>query len=263
MKTQSNFRSGANKILATVLFMVGGLSLSAVPASGQSQHVKNIILVHGAFVDGSGWRSVYEILTKKGYHVTVAQLPLTSLKADVDATNRILDKQDGPVILVGHSLGGLIITEAGMHPKVARLVYVAAFQLDKDENILQWLPAFPTAPESGVLPPDDKGFVYYDRAKFHAGFCADVNSADADFMFASQKPVAGQSFADKLSNIAWRSKPSYGIVALGDKTINPDLERKLYQRGNAKITEIQSSHAVFLSHPNEVAKVIMDAAEGK
>ena len=263
MKTLFNLKRSPERLGITALLIFGCLFASIKPVSAQYQRVKNIVLVHGAFADGSGWRSVFEILTKKGYHVTIAQIPLTSLEDDVDATNRILDKQDGPVILVGHSLAGLVISEAGMHPKVARLVYVAAFQLDKGENVLQWLPVFPTAPESGVMAPDDKGFVYYDKAKFHAGFGADLSNADADFMYASQIPVAGQSFADKLSDAAWRTKPSYGIIALGDKTINPNLERKLYKRGNDKITEITGSHLVFFTHPNEVAKVIIDAAENR
>jgi pimeloyl-ACP methyl ester carboxylesterase len=198
---------------------------------------------------------------KKGYNVTIVQEPLTSLEADVEATKRALDKQDGPTVLVGHSWGGVVISQAGTHEKVAALVFVAAHQPDQGENTLQWAVSLPVAPENGILAPDDKGFVYYDKAKFHAGFCADVNKADAEFMFASQKPIYGPSFQTKLTEAAWRTKPSYGIVATEDKSINPDTERALYKRSNTKITEIKASHVVFISHPDAVAKVIMEATQ--
>ncbi|SFD04440.1 Pimeloyl-ACP methyl ester carboxylesterase [Chitinophaga sp. CF118] len=259
MKTKANFCRSYNRLLVAALFSLSGLFLLAIPASAQAQQVKNIVLVHGAFVDGSGWRGVYDILSKKGYNVSVAQIPLTSLKDDVDATNRLIDKQDGPVILVGHSWGGAVISEAGINPKVAGLVFVAAFELDKGENCIQWISSVPAPAESGIMAPDDKGFVYYDKVKFHAGFGADLSQAESDFMYASQKPIFAQCFADKVADAGWKTKPSYGIVALNDKTLNPDLERKLYKRANAKITEIKSSHVAFLSHPNEVAKVIIDA----
>ena len=146
----------------------------------------NIVLVHGAFADGSGWKALYNVLNKQGYDVTVVQNPLTSLEDDVAATKVVLDNQDSPTILVGHSWGGAVITEAGNHPNVAALVYVAAFQPDKDESALQWLQTAPPAEENGVLPPDEKGIVYYDKAKYHAGFCADISKEEADFMYASQ-----------------------------------------------------------------------------
>src|SRR5687767_14805713 len=175
------------KIKSSLIGSTVSLSLIGNTATYTSaQEVKNVVLVHGAFADGSGYRALYTSLTKKGYHVTIVQNPLTSLEDDVAATNVVLDKQDGPVILAGHSWGGAVITQAGNHPKVEALVYVAAFQPDKDETALQWLQTAPPAPENGVLPPDDKGIVYYDKDKYHAGFCADLSKEEADFMFASQ-----------------------------------------------------------------------------
>jgi pimeloyl-ACP methyl ester carboxylesterase len=221
---------------------------------------KNIVIVHGAFSDGSGYKKLYEILTRKGYQVTVVQNPLTSLEDDVNATVRALDRQDGPTVLVGHSWGGTVITEAGMHTKVAALVYIAAFQPDKGETSVQWLSSLPTAPEFGILPPDEKGVVYFDKSKFHAGFAADLSKEDADFMFASQGPIFGACFATPVREAAWKSKPSYGIVATEDKAINPDIERTMYKRSNTKITEIKGSHVIFISQPDAVAKVIIEAA---
>jgi len=258
MKTNSILFGGARRLLPATILL--SMLFQSPTAGAQNMPVKNIVLVHGAFVDGSGWQRVYNILVKKGYHVAIAQIPLTSLKDDVDATNRIIDRQDGPVILVGHSWGGAVISEAGLNAKVVGLVFVAAFALDQGENCIQWLGSVPAMPESGILPPDDKGFVYYDQAKFHAGFCADLSLVESDFMCASQKPIFAQCFADKVADGAWKTKPSYGIVALNDKTLNPELERKLYQRAKAKIVEIKSSHVAFLTHPDEVSKVIMDAA---
>jgi len=226
-----------------------------------AQTVKNIVVVHGAFADGSGFHKVYDILSKKGYHVSIVQNPLTSLKDDVDATNRILEKQDGPAILVGHSWGGAVITEAGVNPKVAGLVYIAAFAPDNGQTAGQLISSLPAAPENGILPPDAKGLVYYDRAKFHAGFAADLSKADADFMAASQGPIFAQCFGAPITEAAWKTKPSYGIVATEDKAINPDIERNMYKHAGAKITEIKASHAVFISQPDAVAKVIIEAAE--
>ncbi|NVM67669.1 pimeloyl-ACP methyl ester carboxylesterase [Mucilaginibacter sp. SG538B] len=243
-------------------FVLSFLLLSPVLSNAQDK-IKNVVLVHGAFADGSGWKGVFEILTKKGYHVTAVQIPLTSLKDDVDATIRILDKQDGPVILVGHSWGGVVITEAGMHPKVASLVYVAAYQPDKGENTLQWAATAPTLPEYGILPPDEKGFVYYDKAKFHGGFAGDLSQAETDFMFASQEPIFGGSFETAVADAAWKTKPTYGIVATEDKSINPEIERKMYKRSNTRVTEIKGSHVIFMSHPDAVGKVIIAASEKK
>ena len=230
------------------------------PASGLGSTIKNVVLVHGAFADGSGWKALYNVLTKKGYNVTVVQNPLTSLEDDVNATKVVLDKQDGPAILVGHSWGGAVITEAGNHSKVAALVYVAAFQPDKGESALQWLQTAPPAPENGVLPPDDKGIVYYDKAKYHAGFCADISKEEADFMYASQGAFYAKGFVAPITKAAWNDKPTYGLVATEDKSIAPEIQRNMYKRSNTKVTEIKGSHVIYMSQPEAVAKVIIEAA---
>lgn len=225
------------------------------------QTVKNVVLVHGAFADGSGYKGVYDELTKKGYDVTVVQNPLTSLKDDVTATKLALDAQDGPAILAGHSWGGAVITEAGNHPNVAGLVYIAAFQPDNNETALQWFQSAQPAPENGVLPPDDKGIVYYDKAKFHAGFCADVSKEAADFMYASHGAFYAECFVSPITNAAWRTKPAFGIVATDDKSINPEIQHAMYKRSNTKVTEVKGSHAVYISQPEKVASVIAEAAQ--
>ena len=244
-------------VCATLIALTGIMGFAA---KSNAQAVKNVVLVHGAFADGSGWKALYEILTKKGYNVTVVQNPLSSLEDDAAATKVVLDKQDGPTILVGHSWGGAVITEAGNHPNVAALVYVAAFQPDKGESALQWIQTAPPAPENGIQPPDDKGIVYYDKAKFHGGFCADIPKAEADFMYASQGAFYAKGFATPITQAAWRTKPAYGIVATEDKSIAPEIERNMYKRSNTKITEVKGSHVIFMSQPEAVAKVIITAA---
>ena len=256
MKTQSLKNKLKSGLFASAII------LSTIIGSGTTaaaQTVKNVVLVHGAFADGSGFKGLYNILTKKGYNVTVVQNPLTSLKDDVDATNRAIDKQDGPVILVGHSWGGTVITEAGVNPKVVGLVYIAAFAPDKGETTLQWAQLLPTS-VNGILPPDDKGVVYFDKDKFHARFAADLSKDEADFMYASQGPIFVQAFVAPVTEAAWKTKPSYAVVATEDKAINPDTERKMYKRAGAKVTEIKGSHVVFISQPDAVAKVIIEAA---
>lgn len=229
-------------------------------APAQTPQVKNVVLVHGAFADGSGWRSVYTLLSKKGYKVTVVQNPLTSLEDDAATTKLALDKQDGPAVLVGHSYGGAVITQVGDHPNVAALVYVAAFQPDKGETVLQWVQSAPPAPENGVLPPDDKGIVYYDQAKFHAGFCADLPKEQAEFMYASQGAFHVKAFVTPLTNAAWRVKPTYAALSTEDKSLDPAIQRNMYKRSNTKVTEIKGSHLIFVSQPEKVAKVIEQAA---
>lgn len=223
---------------------------------------KNIVIVHGAFADASGWEAVFNILKNDGYNVTLVQNPLTSLEDDVAATERALEKQDGPVVLVGHSWGGSVITQAGVSDKVAVLVYVAAFVPEIGESTLELATAEAPAPENGILPPDDKGFIYYDKERFHAGFAADVNSEKADFMYASQGPIAAKAFTTPLTQAAWKTKPSYAIVATEDKSINPSLERMMYKRAGAVVTELSGSHVLFISKAKEVAAVIDAAAKG-
>lgn len=227
----------------------------------QTMNVKNVVLVHGAFADGSGWKGVYEVLTKKGYNVTIVQNPLSSLEEDVSATNIALDKLDGPAILVGHSWGGAVISQAGVHSKVAGLVYVAAFQPDLSESAFTWFSSMPPVQENGVLPPDEKGFVYYSKEKYHAGFCADLSKKESEFMYASQGAFAGRSFATPLTQAAWKSKPSFAVLATEDKSIRPEIQEKMYQRSNTKVTKVKGSHAVYISQPEAVAKVIIEAAE--
>ena len=249
------------KIKSTFIGSTVALSLIGSTATDtNAQGVKNVVLVHGAFADGSGYRALYTTLTKKGYNVTIVQNPLTSLEDDVAATNVVLDKQNGPVILAGHSWGGAVITQAGNHPKVAALVYIAAFQPGNGETALQWLQTIPPAPENGVLPPDENGIVYYDKAKYHAGFCADLSKEEADFMFASQGAFYAKGFATPISKAAWMDKPTYGLVATEDKSIAPEIQRAMYLRSNTKVTEVKGSHVIFMSQPDAVAKVIIEAA---
>jgi pimeloyl-ACP methyl ester carboxylesterase len=226
-----------------------------------TQAVKNVVLVHGAFADGSGYKAIYEVLTKKGYNVTVVQNPLTSLEDDVTATKLALDQQDGPAILAGHSWGGAVITEAGNHPKVVALVYIAAFQPDNGESALQWFQTAAPAPENGVLPPDEAGIVYYDKEKYHAGFCADLSKEEADFMYASQGAFYAKAFTTTITKAAWRNKPTFGIVATDDKSILPDIQRNMYKRSDTKVTEIKGSHSVYISQPEKVAAVVIEASK--
>ncbi|TGD58746.1 alpha/beta hydrolase [Flavobacterium humi] len=256
---KSNVKRVSRHFFLFAAFIFSLLSMTSYAQT--TAPVKNVVLVHGAFADGSGWKGLYKILTQKGYHVTIVQNPLTSLEDDVAATNAVLDKQDGPTILVGHSWGGAVITQAGNHPKVAALVYVAAFQPDNGESVLTWVQKAPPAPENGILAPDAKGIVYYDQAKYHAGFCADISKADADFMYASQGAFHAKGFVTPLTQAAWHEKPSYGIVATEDKSINPDIQRTMYKRSGAKITEIKGSHVVFISQPELVVKVIVAASK--
>ena len=241
-------------LLLTLFFMLNNLN-------AQTMKVKNVVLVHGAFADGSGWKGIYEILSKKGYNVTIVQNPLSSLEDDVAATNLALDKLDGPAILAGHSWGGAVISEAGNHPKVAALVYIAAFQPDAGESAFTWFSSMPPAAEAGILPPDEKGFVYYSKEKYHQGFSADLSKKESDFMFASQGTFGAKAFVTPLTQAAWKTKPSYGIVATEDKSIRPEIEEKMYLRSNTKIFKIKGSHAVYISQPSAVAKVIIEAAE--
>ncbi|MGY0036494.1 alpha/beta hydrolase [Pedobacter sp. NJ-S-72] len=247
-------------VLLAAIALVFNYSKINAQSTESMLKVKNIILVHGAFVDGSGWKGVYDILTRKGYHVVIAQIPLTSLQDDAATVKRALDKVDGSAVLVGHSWGGAVITEVSNHPKVAALVYVTAFQPDMGEDTWKWVSSQPALPENGILPPDKEGFLYYDKEKFHAGFAGGLSQEQAVFMADSQKPIAAVSFTTPLSAAAWHTKPAFGIVPTADKSINPLILRAMYKRSGTKITEIKGgSHAVYISHPKEVAAVIMSA----
>jgi pimeloyl-ACP methyl ester carboxylesterase len=245
-------------LIRTLLAAASLAALSSSAFAAQASPVHNIVLVHGAFADGSGWKSVAEILQKDGFHVSVVQDPLTSLADDVAATKNVLAQQDGPAVLVGHSYGGAVITEAGNDAKVASLVYVAAFAPDEGETVGQLIQGKPG--KSTAIGPVPGGFLAIDPAKFPQDFAADVPAAEAKFMAISQVPMAAQSGGTKISAPAWKSKPTYAIVATEDHMINPDSERAMYKRANAEVTEVKASHAVYVSQPKAVAKVIEDAA---
>lgn len=249
------------KSLVTVVVIFSMFASAMTVVAQTTTGVKNIVLVHGAFADGSGWENVFKILTGRGYNVTMVQNPLTSLEDDVAATDRILEKQDGPVVLVGHSWGGSVITQAGVSSKVVSLVYVAAFAPEVGESTLDLVKTAPPAPENGILPPDDKGFIYYDKTKFHAGFAADISKEKADFMYASQGPIHVKAFITPLTQAAWKTRPSFAIVSTEDKSINPVILRNMYKRAGAKVTEIKGSHVLFISKAKEVVDVIEAAAK--
>ncbi|MBV9672109.1 MAG: alpha/beta hydrolase [Verrucomicrobia bacterium] len=231
----------------------------AWPASA-SPPIKNIVLVHGAFVDGSGWQPVYDNLVQDGYRVTLVQEPLTSLEEDVAAVRRILDRQDSPCILVAHSYGGTVITEAGTHPKVAALVYIAAHAPDEGETEAGNGKKFPNSSQPLVRTPD--GFLFLDPANFAKDFAADLPATQAEFMAHAQMPTAAKVFTTLITNPAWKLKPSWYMVAKADRTINPDLERMYAERAHSHKVEAEgASHAVYISHPKEVAALIEDAAQ--
>jgi pimeloyl-ACP methyl ester carboxylesterase len=229
-------------------------------AQKSTPKIKNIVIVHGAFADASGFADVFKILKKDGYNVTLVQNPCTSMQDDLDATNKILDRQDGPTVLVGHSWGGSVITQAGGHEKVAVLVYIAAIIPAVGESTAQLASSVPRLPENGLLPPDDKGIIYYSEEKFHSGFVPEQSKEVSDFMFASQVPIALKAFTEVLTVAAWTTKPSYTIIPTEDQNINPILERSNAKRAGSVVTEIKSSHTVYMSHPKEVAAVIEAAA---
>jgi pimeloyl-ACP methyl ester carboxylesterase len=224
--------------------------------------VKNIVLVHGGFVDGSGWEGVYNVLKKDGYTVTIVQNPTISLADDVAVTKRAIEVQNGPVILVGHSYGGAVITEAGNDPKVAGLVYIAAFALDKGESVASLIKDPPPgAPVPPILPPVD-GFLLLDKAKFPASFAGDVRPEEAEFMADSQVPWGVNALGGTISEAAWKAKPSWYLLTTEDRMLPPDAQRLMSKRAGATAVEVKSSHAVYVSQPQAVAHIIEEAARG-
>jgi pimeloyl-ACP methyl ester carboxylesterase len=224
------------------------------------QTKRNVVLVHGGFVDGSGWEGVYQILKKDGYTVSVVQNPTLSLADDVAATKRIVDAQDGPVILVAHSYGGAVITEAGNDAKVAALVYIAAFAPDRGESVATLLKDPPPgAPVPPILPPAD-GFLFLDKAKFPESFAADVDAAKAAFMADSQVPWGVAALSGTISEPAWKAKPSWYLVTTEDKMIPPPAQRFMSKRAGSTVVEAKGSHSIYVSQPGAVATLIEEAA---
>src|SRR5258705_1122030 len=228
--------------------------------SNNAKASKAIVLVHGGFVDGSGWAGVYNILKKKGYDVSIVQNPTKSLADDVAVTKAAIDSIDGKVVLVGHSYGGVVITEAGTHPRVTDLVYIAAFAPDKGESVSSLIANPPPgAPVPPILPPQD-GYLFLDRAKFAASFAADVEPGMASFMADSQVPWGVDALSGAVSEPAWKTKPSYYLVTSDDKMIPPPAQRAMAGRVKAEVMEVPGSHSVYVSKPAEVVEIIERAA---
>ena len=222
---------------------------------------KNVVLVHGGFVDGAGWEGVYQILKKNGYNVSIVQNPTTSLQDDVAYTRRILATQDSPAILVGHSYGGAVITQAGNDPKVAGLVYITAFAPDKGESVQKLIANFPpSGPQPPILPPQE-GFLSLDKAKFPASFAGDVDAEKAAFMADSQVPWNVAAPSEEISAPAWKAKPSWYLVVTEDKMIPPDAQRAMAKRAGSTVVEVKGSHAIYVSKPGSVAALIEQAAK--
>src|SRR6059036_241077 len=237
---------------------VGGLKEEVVMTG---TNALNVVLVHGGFVDGSGWEGVYKILRKDGYNVAIVQNPTTSLADDVMATKLVMDGLDGPVLLVGHSYGGVVITEAGSHPNVAGLVYIAAFAPDKNESVSSLIQNPPPgAPVPPIMPPQD-GFLFLDKAKFRESFAADVAQDVAAFMADAQVPWGLEALNGAVTEPAWKSKPSWYLVSTDDKMIPPDAQRAMSKRTGATVVEVKGSHAVYVSQPREVAHLIEQASK--
>src|SRR5216684_3186483 len=246
-------------LLSIVAIAAMAFSVTARRAEAQTaQPIKNVVLVHGAFADGSGWEAVAKILEKDGYTVSVAQPPETSYAEDVKSAKAAVDAMNGPVVIVGHSYGGAIITEARNGPKVSALVYIAALALDDGENCASIEQALPQA--SKAFKPDSNGNWWIEQENFAADFAADVPPAESHYMAISQVPISTDSFTHKVTNPAWKTKPTWYMVATADRSINPDQERMMAKRANAKTVEVNASHVAYMSYPKETAKLIEEAA---
>lgn len=223
---------------------------------------RNVVLVHGGFVDGSGWEAVYRLLRRDGHTVSIVQNPTISLRDDVSVTKRVIAAQNGPVVLVGHSYGGVVITEAGNDPKVVALVYIAAFAPDKGESVSSLIKDPPPgAPVPPILPPQD-GYLFLDKTKFPASFAADVDPKKAEFMADSQVPWGVEALNGTISQPAWKTKPSWYLVATDDRMIPPPAQRLMSKRAGATVVEVAGSHAVYVSQPDAVTALIIEAARG-
>ena len=252
----------AGRILGLMTLLTMTLGFGGVLMAQTSTSARTVVLVHGGFVDGSGWKGVYKALRKEGYKVAIVQNPTISLADDVAVTKRTIDALDGPVILVGHSYGGVVITEAGNHPKVEALVYIAAFAPDAGESVSSLIKNPPPgAPVPPILPPQD-GYLFLDRAKFAGSFAADVKADDAAFMADSQVPWGIEALGGTVTQPAWRAKPSWYLVATDDKMIPPAAQRAMSKRAGSTVVEVRGSHAVYVSQPQAVASIIKKAAKG-
>lgn len=252
--------SHATRLRVAAVVSMALLLCAAAAGAAPAPPVKNIVLVHGAFADGSSWAKVIPILQAKGYNVTAVQNPLTSFADDVAATNRALALQDGPVILVGHSWAGVVITEAGTDPKVVGLVYVAAFAPDQGEAVGELGKAYPPPPALAAPIVDKEGFLSLSTEAVVKHLASDLPASEARVVAATQGPIAGSAFGAKVSGVAWKTKPSWYIVSKLDGAIAPDEERFFAKRMKATTTELNASHVAMLSQPKAVAEVIMDAA---
>jgi pimeloyl-ACP methyl ester carboxylesterase len=241
---------------ASMICMVG----TAGGAQAEPAAVRNVVLVHGAFADGSGWRGVYDELTNRGYRVTIVQNPLTSLADDVAATKRVLARQDGPTLLVGHSYGGTVITEAGTEPKVAGLVYVSALAPDVGESTSDQFAEIP-APPNFIIDTQADGFGFVNMEKFKLGFAGDTTDAEAAFLRDAQVPLAMSIFDTKITQAAWHTKPSWAVIAAQDEAIDPKLLRQTAQRIGAETHEVEGSHVAYLTQPKQVADILDHAAQ--
>lgn len=237
-----------------MLFSPVGVNLAFAQAD-------NIVLVHGMNMDGSGWRPVYEILTEQGYNVSIVQQPLNGFEADLRATQQILDQQDGPVVLVGHSYGGVVITAAGNDPKVQALVYVAAFQPDTGETTGSLNEDFAPLLDPAAIAFSADGYVTITQEGFVRDIAPDLSSAEAGFLFASQTPTTTEVFMAETQDPAWRHKPAFAVVATEDRVVSPELQRWMYERSGSDVTEIAASHMLYISQPEAVAEVIIRATQ--
>jgi pimeloyl-ACP methyl ester carboxylesterase len=260
--TWRNVMTKLYAVAALAAALIGGTLLLErtvrVAAAAPPTGIKNVVLVHGAFADGSGWEAVAKILEKDGYTVSVAQPPETSYAEDVKSAKAAVDAMNGPVVIVGHSYGGSIISEAGNDPNVAALVYIAAFALDEGDSCASIEQALPQA--SKAFKPDSNGNWWIEQDHFAADFAADISPAESHYMAISQVPISTDSFTHKVTSPAWKTKPTWYMVATADRSINPDQERMMAKRAKAKTVEVNASHVAYMSHPKETAKLIEEAA---